>query len=703
VRVPDLAEPTTASAVGPQEARPAVRVRVTTLDLLAMAAVLLVALLGWASLALAHLGHHSLPGVLLLTGVGLVAVVGVAVRWARPEVVADRAGVLVALGCVAVALALTVPGFSYGVADKDPGVYVSHGISIARTGDYAIHDELLAHQGQDPSFPVRLFSPGARFPGIWVHDAATGRVVPQFYHLWPAMLATAYDAAGLDGLRATTPVAGALCVLLLCALLRKVGELVAPRVGLAMAAIGGLLLATNMMQVWQSRYPTTEALAEALFLGALLGLVLALKEGWVVGAGLAGLLVGVSFLNRADGVLLVAGSAALGAVVLTLGRWDGRAWWYAAGLGLVLPHALVQAYDLAKGYSLGNGVPSLRTLAVLCAGVLLVGAVLGRLLRTPVGLLQRRLLDRRTQVVLGGLVVLTVMGLIGLGFLRPKLFGADMMDYNGRLIRSYDEQALRRLSWFFTLPAFAVLPFGVAVVALRRWSATLWAVIVPTLLLLPLYAYAARNSSRLMWWPRRFVPTVLPGVVVLLVLAIGFALAWRYRGRALLRVPALLAAAGLLGAFLQQSLPLRRHDEFAGSFDISARIAALAHGQHGIFLWEQDGSCCSGPAHLFPATLWLQHGQDSVLLLADDPQHGQSPAAMIAAYRAAFPQDPLFVVSGRGALPAGVAPDAVEEVADLRASLPMWDESDEMRPRAAHHVPVHVQVWHVQGTGHAGG
>lgn len=678
--------------------------RVTTLDLLALGAVVAAALLGWASLALAHLGHHTLLGVALLTAAAGAALVLAVRRWARLEVVADRAGVLVALGCVGVALALTLPGFSYGVADKDPGIYVSHAISIAETGDYALHDELLAKQGSDPSFPVRLISPGARFPGIWVEDSAAGRVVPQFYHLWPALLATAHDVGGLTGLRSGAPLAGALCVLVLCALLRRAGDLVAgSRAGLVAAGLGGLLLATNMLQVWQARYPTTEALSEALFLGTLLGLVLAVQTRWTAGAGLAGLLLGVGFLNRADGVLLVVAAAGFGAVLLTLGRWDARSWWFTGGLALVLPHALVQAYDLSLAYSRSTDVPSLRTVLALSAGVLVTGALLGRVLAGPFASLQRGLLGRRPQVVVGSLVVLGVVGLLGLGFLRPRLFGADLMNYNGTLIRSYDEQNLRRLSWFLTLPAFAVLPLGVAVVALRRWSTALWVLLLPTLLLFPLYAYSARNSSRLMWWTRRYVPTVLPGVVVLLVLAIVFALFWRHRDRALLRIPALLVAIGLLGAFLQQSLPLRRHDEFGGSFAVTARLASLAHGQQGIFLWERDKGCCTGATHLYPTTLWLQHGQLSTLLAADDPATGQSPMAVIDRYRQAFPDSPVFIATGADALPPGVPAAAVTQVADVRASLPVWDESDVTRPRAAHQVSSRVQVWQVTGTGRAGG
>jgi len=67
------------------------------------------------------------------------------------------------------------------VADKDPGGYVQHAFSIARTGDFRIHDEALARLPD-----MTLYGAGARFPGIWIRDAAKAEVVPQFYHLYPA-------------------------------------------------------------------------------------------------------------------------------------------------------------------------------------------------------------------------------------------------------------------------------------------------------------------------------------------------------------------------------------------------------------------------------------------------------------------------------------------------------------------------------------
>ena len=107
----------------------------------------------------------------------------------------------------------------------------------------------------------------------------------------------------------------------------------------------GLLLATNMLEVWQAKYPSSEISAQMLFVGSLLGVVVALTTRWRPAAGMAGLLIGIGFLDRGDGVLLVLlGVAGLAAIIATR-RWDGRATWFAVGLAVVLPHAFWQAYS----------------------------------------------------------------------------------------------------------------------------------------------------------------------------------------------------------------------------------------------------------------------------------------------------------------------------------------------------------------------
>jgi hypothetical protein len=667
---------------------------VTGLDLLAGGAVLLVALLAWSSLALAHVGHHSLPAAVGLAAAALAVVVLVVARASRGRVRfrGDRAGVVTALGCAAVAAALTFPGFSYGVADKDPGGYVSHAIEIAHSGDYGFTDPLLHDK-----IPVQLTSPGARFAGVWVRDLSTGRIVPQFYHLWPAFLATAYDAGGLGGLRFAVPLMGVLAVLCMVALLRRVGTALAGRTaGLVAAAAGGLLLATNMLQVWQARYPTTEVLAEALYLGALLGIVVALQTRWRPAAGVAGVLVGIGWLNRPDGLLLVLLAVGAGAALLAARRWDGRATWFAAGLAVVLPHALLQAYDLAHNYSLANSIPSLPKVLALAVGCFVLAVVLRLVARRPIEWLTDGVQRPRAQLVLGLLVCVGVVGLLALGFLRPRLFGPDYLSYNRRLIRSYDEQILRRLSWFFTLPGFGVMGLGVAAACLRRWRAAVWAVLLPTLAFFLVYGYTARNSSRLLWWSRRYVPTFLPGVVLLIALAIGVAWVVRLRGRALLRIPAAVAGVALLAVFLSQSLPLRSHDEWKGSFAVSQQIADLSSGKSGVYLWEPQGEqgCCDGPTALFATPVWLQHGDLSALLPVDH----NARMGILKLYAQKFPGQPIFVVGDTPDLPDGVDSASVQPVMSRQVQLPMWDESDTTRPSGSHQVAVDIAVWRLRGT-----
>lgn len=665
---------------------------VSSLDLLAGSAILVTALVAWASLALAHLGQHSLGGVLGLTALALVGIFLLVRRVSRGRVGlrGDRAGVVTAVACAAVAAALTFPGFSYGVADKDPGGYVSHAVEIAHSGDYAFTDPLLHDH-----LPVQLASPAARFPGVWVRDAGTGRIVPQFYHLWPALLATAYDVDGYDGLRFAVPLMGVLAVLCMVALLRRVGNALAGRTaGLAAAAAGGLLLSTNMLEVWQARFPTTEVLAEALYLGALLGIVIALQTRWRPAAGVAGLLVGIGWLNRADGLLLVLLAVGAGAVLLATRRWDARATWFAVGLAAVVPHALVQAYDLAHNYSNANSIPSLPTVTAVVVGCFAAAALLRVAARRPLAWTTGRLERSRVQVVVGIVVCAVAAGLLTLGFLRPRLFGESYFDYLGHRLRSYDEQTLSRLSWFFTMPGFVVMGLGVAAVALRRWRASVWTVVLPTLVLFPLYAYSARNSTRLMWWTRRYVPTVLPGIVILVALALGVACVIRIRGHALLRIPAALTLGWLVWVFLSQSLPLRGHDEWKGSFAVTQALSDLSPGTRGIYLWEPLQGCCAGPTQLFATPLWLAHDELSALLPLDPTARAQ----IISLYASHFRGEPVFVVGDKPVLPAGIDPATVRLVRTEHVELPMWNESNLHRPTRSHLVSVDVAVWRVRGT-----
>jgi Dolichyl-phosphate-mannose-protein mannosyltransferase len=646
-------------------------------------AALAIALLSWSSLALAHARSYSLAAAAGLTVTGLALVAVTAGRAAdRPRLVLDPAGLATTGALALVAAVLFFPGFPYGVGDKDPGGYVSQGVLIARTGDWAMDDPVL-DKTRIPE--VTLASPGARLAGQWIEDAEPPRrTIPQFYHLWSGGLASAFAAGGYTGLANLNPLCGVLSVCLCGLAVRRVFGLVA-------GSLAGLLLAANMLEVWQAKYQTSEVFNQMLVLGAMLGVVLALQTGWRPAAGVAGLLLGLGFLARADGIVLILIAVAVGCALIATGRFDARAGWFATGLALTLPHGLLQAYHFARLYTVSVDLPELATLVVAVAVPVALALALRRFARPLGDRVAELATERRAQFVAGLAVVGLAVLLLGIGFLRPRLFGIDYFNYNGQVVRSFDEQALRRLSWFFTLPGLALMVVGLALIALRRWAAAAWALVLPGLLLFPLYAYEANNSSRLMWWNRRFVPVVVPTVIILIAVALVVALTWKGRWRHPVRVAGAAAATLLLAVFLGQSLPLRTHHEFAGSFEITQRISRLAGDRQGVYLW-QFPSVPNSPASLFASPVWLQEGEISALLPTEpDP-------AYVREFVRGFPGQPVFLVAAGGGVPEGYEHSGLIRADRITATLPFWAESDTSRPSQAGAVPVDLTVWRVTGT-----
>jgi hypothetical protein len=654
-------------------------------EVLALTAVLGVGLLAWAGLVLADAGRYRLLGAAGLAGLAAAAL-GLA-AWRSPPLArleTDGRTLAVLLGVGLVAAFLFFPGFSYGVG-KDPGAYVSHGMAIARTGSSSLQDPAL-DRSRVPAVEVMREDPQARFPGIWIKDRGAGRSIVQFYHLWPALLASGFQAGGYTGLVNVAPVCGLLAVLVVVLAARRAFGLVA-------GAVAGLLLAANMLEVWHARYPSSEVFTQLLIGGALLGVVVAIQTGWRPAAGAAGLLLGLVYLARADALLLLLLACGVGCVLLVTGRFDARAGWFAAGLAITLPYGFFQAYVLARRYTLTNLVPDFPVVLTAIMGALVL-AVLLRRAAPELGRWAVRQLDQRLQRTLGAVVVAAAGLLLVLGFLRPWLFEPVYTVVNGRRARTYDEASLIRLSWFLTVPAFGLALGGLALVALRRWRAAAWTLVLPVLLLLPLYAYRAEVSTRLMWWTRRFVPVILPGLIVLVAVALAAGLtlaAGSGRWRRAVQAGSALALASLLAVFLSQSLPLRRHQEHGGSFETTQRIARAAGGRQGVFLWQQASGGLNEISYLFGGPVWMQQGQVSALL----PRR-PSPA-YVQAFVRGFPGQPVFLVVPGNAAPREYAGLGLRPVDRITYVMPVWEETYVTRPSSARRVPLRFSIWQVGG------
>jgi hypothetical protein len=673
----------TLPAAGRERSRPERGGALSAGEAVILAATLGIALLAWAGLTLADTGRYGLPaaaGLAMLAGVGLATV-----AWrfgGRPPLVVDRTELAVLAGVALVASVLFFPGFAYG-AGKDPGAYVSHAIAIARVGSSSYTDPVL-DRSRVPTVEVMREDDASRFPAIWIENRDTQRIVLQFYHLWPALLASAFAAGGYTGLANLTPLCGVLAVLLV--------TLAAQRAfGLLAGALAGLLLATNMLQVWQAKYPSNETFTQLIVSGALLGIVVALQTGWRPAAGLAGLLLGVSYLTRPDSLLLILLAVGVGCVLIATGRFDARAGWFAVGLLVALPYGFYQAYGSARRYTLANSVPDLPVVLAVILGALAVAMLLRRVALTA-GRSARELLERRpVQRRLGMVVVGVAAFLLVLGFLRPWLFGPVWGDFRGRPVRTYDEATLIRLSWFLTIPGFGLALAGLALVALRRWRASTWALILPALGLLPVYAYRAEVSARLMWWTRRFLPVILPGLVMLIASALAAGLAMACGPRRLrwpVRAGTAVAAGFLLVVFAGQSIPLHHHQEHGGSFQTVQRIASAADGRQGVFLWEQSTSLYD-VAYLFGGPVWLQQGQISALL----PR--QPDPAYVQSFVRGFPVQPVLLVTRGHGRPKAYASLGLRAVDHVTYVMPVWRETYTTRPSDAVRVPLRFTIWQV--------
>jgi hypothetical protein len=669
---------------------------VTAAEWLSLTAATGIAVTALMSLAAAHLGVLTLGTVIVSTIVAVVVLAGlVFASGPRPRFAWDLPGLAVTVIAAAFACWLYFPGFHYAAGDRDPGGYVMHAIEMSRSHSYDFIDKVITD-----GLPYETVTPGARFPAIWIHDPATGQIVPQFYHLWPALLATSWNLRGWGGVTNTTPLVAVVAVMLVVVLARRVTMASGRAAGIASlgaAVVAGAVLAPNMLQVWQAKYPTAEILAQLLFTAATLALVISIQTRWRWPAGIAGLLVGIGLLERADAILLVFMLVGLGAALWVLRRFDARGWWGAVGLALLLPYGLWQAYGPAKSYTISATHLSLTKVVGVIGAVVLAALVLRPLGRPLAARINALVESRRAQVWLGLAVAAVVGALFGLAIIRPS-FGQDFVPYNnGPIIRSYDEQNAYRLAWFLTWPGWLLMLAGVALVALRRWRASAWAIALPLLLLLPVYMWHSRNSPWLMWWGRRFVSSTLVGIAILVALATAWlAVSWLMMRRAraigvIAGVAAVAGAAWMAGTGVSQSLPVRHHDEWGGSYDVERRISALAGDEQGVYLWSRARYCCAAPQALFGAPMWLIWDEISVVL----PKDPADVPEYVEAYVEHFAEQPVFLVYDHGEEPPAMDGLEVTKVKQFVGTLPRWTETPDYRPTSAIDVPYDFTVYRV--------
>lgn len=584
-----------------------------------LAIAISVALSSWVALVLAELGRFSLPRAAAVLAAASLASALRCRSWPLPR--PTRASLPVLLVLLPAVLLQARPS-EYIVGGRDPGAYIASMALIARTGAIvhadptvtAIPPEDVELFYRHPEKPAYSWS---RFMGFDLESPTTGRVVPQFFHLFPAFGAYLFAAMGLKGALATPP---------LLAILATVGVyLVFVRLfGPAAGLLGALLLSLNVVQVWFARYPVSENLSELLLFAGLLAVALGEEHRAAPWMAIAGFFFGLSLLVRIDSVLL-----ALPLVLYVLLRVLPRGITRREVAALVLPFGLLAAHAIGHAFVFAPKYLEEVTTrpywnygwlwaVPLGLGAALVALAVGHREGVRGWLLPEA--DRWRSRLALAVVALALFAVL----VRPVLsawaggdgndpahsvyarFGGVLAGALGtalpqalgyRRLAAHDAQAFVRLAWFVTPLGLALAVAGVVLV-LRRWEPRRLLFLLLVLTFGGFYFYKIRVYNDYFFALRRFLPVVFPaicGFAAVVVVAGCDRGGWR-------RWTAGLAGAVLAASFVLQTWPLRTFVDWKGAVrytdDISRRF-----GPDDVVIFEQAQSI-----HLLSLPLWAAHG-----------------------------------------------------------------------------------------------
>jgi 4-amino-4-deoxy-L-arabinose transferase-like glycosyltransferase len=676
----------------------------------------------WPGLLLAEIGHFSpfwLDLILLVVGIGawgwLKAHKRPLLPLPRPRL--TREGIILALILLMAAILFARPAEQI-TGGADPGVYLTTGINIARTGQITVTDEILAAAPAElavdilyqarPNVPYR---DGSYLPGYYLVDAAEGKILPQFLHLFQIAIAILFQMGGVRLALYATPLAGWLSILMLYLLGR---ELANPAVALLAAG----LLPLNISQLWFARVPFADIALQFLLLAGLWTLTLLVERADKPDRelGLLSLLSGACFglahLTKLDSYivplivfgfvgaawlagrarrphmlllssyLLLAAQAALHAYLLSLpyvvdvfNRFFSYLKVGAIGSALaLLALVLIAKFHSRVTNALSAIIPrliGLRKPFVVAIMILSVYLYFVRPLRADLGAMTSDEISQQGTVI---------------EFLSQFATEPQIVHYPNRQVRTYTEEGMVRMGWYLT-------PLGVwlGIAGFLSWSTS-----PPKPKTLPFlgaaFAYSAITFGRgavrsdFFWAFKRYIPLVIPAFVLLIAYALWRL--WDARSQGESRIIAGVLACFLVIAFIEGSLPFWAHVEFEGAVD-SVQTLNSRFPEDAVIFIEQESSTS---ASRIGTPLRFVFGK-AAYGIAEERMRSNQMHDLIQQWLEAG--RPVYWVSARGTEIQEYGP--VTWLGEQTISLPTHDNELDKLPSKIQVWQANLQIYQVQG------
>lgn len=513
------------------------------------AAFVALALCAWPALLLAGLGrfHWSIP--ILTAAAGSTVYTWLTLRNRRRRT--DR-WTFAALGISILSLALSLPPSEMLLGGWDPGVYTHIAASMNREGSLLFHGA--DFQAMDAE-TLHLFSRdvgNARQPFHGIYLRQDGTLSPQFFHLFPALMAVVYGAGGMETALLLNGFLQAAAVWIFFSLLRRLWE--AP-----WALAGACLLALHPVQIWQAGFPTAELLTQVLLLFGARFLLDSSAAGSPRLPLLAGLAFGLAFMCRYDVILLLVPLTILILLFQLLRPAPRFLLWVLPGPGLSGLHVWLHIRFVAPYY---HPLSNLVVPALIAALIFVITLTAFSLLfpRPAAGL--GRWLFRASAPVSAGIYLLWLILTL---WLRPRLLAEGRLLALATRIWPGDMRLLvnanlwnpERLAAVFGLPAFLLGLTGILLLLWRTRRPEQKAMLYSAAAVMAFLVLDAFHDQFMMWMMRRFLPVVIP-LLCLGAVASLRALTQQVQRLSRPRLRPLLTAGLLLLLFLPM-LPATRH------------------------------------------------------------------------------------------------------------------------------------------------
>lgn len=456
---------------------------------------------------LAAVGKFSLWGIALV--LGCLSVVALCCNREKTNVEKeqmcgwDKAAAL--LLAVAFCLSFFFP-VKYLLAGRDPGVYLINGVHIAQTGSIEYEsDEWLDEHYEEAGEVVSLFYPAYYSEYEYQLSENPGKVVTQFLHMYPSVLAVGYRLSGLEGLVRVNAVIAFFSLGVIYCMARR---MFSPKA----ACIALLFLTVNPAQIWSGRITQSEILSQLiLFLG-----IWIFYEGWERDekkcAVYAGILFGLSTFNRIDTYIIGAG------ILLTLGycelfrvkrQYMRRTAGIYLGLGLL---SLLYGFHFSYPYYEEHLKKGLLAVLLLNAGLLAATGFLVLFRRMSEGKewtkddqkIKEWIRERGSRwltVLLGGLGVFAYV-------FRPLLFQ--------NIERARDRYAMQQFCWYTTILGILFMLYGIFQIFRKQknWEAYLLFLGISLTNML-VYIFRPSISADHIFMSRRWIFVCIPAVLIL--------------------------------------------------------------------------------------------------------------------------------------------------------------------------------------------